>query len=133
MSRARKVILAGEQHYRNLHALLQETRQQDGLFEVFIRPVAVRTDYQNRHWWALCRNLQYVSGGQHTANQWHYELKKEVLGIDLPRGKDGMLLPFPFSTTEQDPVEFEFIIRSAEAFALALYPDFSLAPHEVAL
>lgn len=133
MSRARKIILAGDKHYRNLHEILKWTREQEGLYEVFVRPVATRTDYQNRHWWGLCRNLQYASGGQHTSNQWHYELKKEVLGIDLPKSKGGVLLPYPFSTTEQEPVEFDFIIRSAEAYALSLYPDFSLAPYESAL
>lgn len=133
MSRARKIILADEKHYQNLYQILKWTREQEGLFEVFIRPVATRTDYQNRHWFALCRNLQYVSGGQHTTQGWHYHLKKEILGIDLPTTAGGLLLPWPYSTTQQEPVEFDFIIRSAEAHALSLYPDFSLAPHEVAL
>lgn len=132
MSKARHIILSNEKDYQELWKALKWIRGEPQLFEVFIRCRARRDKYQNGHWWAICRNLQWASGGQYTALEWHGWLATHVFGIDfkdLPGGQKGV----PWSTQHVDPEEFDQAMRLVEAEARIIYPNFGIAPNEVAL
>lgn len=133
MSRARRIVLIEDADYRALYEALKWTRSQTGIFECFVRPAARRDQVQNDRWWAVCRNLQYATAGQETAMYWHGHLASHVLGVDLQTSKGGVLVPVPYSTSNQEPVEFEMAIQAATSAAFDISPDFNLAPNEVAL
>lgn len=132
MSKAHQVILSEEADYQRLWQILKWVREQPQLYTVFVRASAMRDQYQNRHWWAMMRNLQWASGGQYTSLQWHAWMAVHVLGIDIKDVK-GRKRALPWSTQQLDPEEFQQACLLVDAEARLMFRDYGVGPNEVAL